>query len=273
MEKLREVFQEARRRGRVLFIPFLTGGYPSLEKSLQILVAIAEAGARIIELGIPFSDPIADGTTIQESSFMALQAGATPKKVLKLAEKLSGSYDVSIVILTYLNPVYRMGIRRFFEKARENGVSGIIIPDLPLEEARMVKHVAIEKDVSLILLAAPTTSDERLKLILRETMGFAYLVSLTGTTGEREKLPPTAIQLLQRSKRINQETPVAVGFGISKVSQAIELARLGADGIIVGSKIISAIRENVDGAEEAVRSLVGSFVKALGSGWKSRAES
>lgn len=265
MEKLRAVFQEARRRGHKLFIPFLMGGYPSLEKSLQILVAAAEAGARIIELGIPFSDPIADGATIQESSFIALQAGTTPRKVLELAERLLRSYDVSIVILTYLNPAYRMGIRRFFEKARESGVSGIIIPDLPLEEARRMRHIAIENDVSLVLLAAPTTSDRRLELILRETMGFAYLVSLTGTTGEREKLSPTAIKLLQRSKRINQETPLAVGFGISKVSQAVELARLGADGIIVGSKLISTIKENTSHAEEAVKDLVESFVKALAS--------
>ena len=262
MEELRERFYSARRRGHRLFIPFLTGGFPTLEKSLEILMAMAEAGAEIIELGIPFSDPIADGATIQESTYIALKAGATPRKILGLAKELTRSYNVSPVILTYLNPLYRMGVREFVEEARRSGVSGLIIPDLPLEEAKQIKHIAIKNDISLILLAAPTTSDERLKKILQETMGFAYLVSLTGTTGERAKLPESAIHLLERSKRLNHETPLAVGFGISSISQAIKLARMGADGIIVGSKIIPTIKRSANAVED-VRNLVESFVKAL----------
>ncbi|MEM2846303.1 MAG: tryptophan synthase subunit alpha [Nitrososphaerota archaeon] len=265
MNGLEERFRRARRRGCSLFIPYITGGYPDMESCRRIIEAMIQAGAEVIELGIPFSDPIADGVTIQESTFRALQAGATPRGVLELAGEISASHDISIAILTYLNPVYRMGLRRFMEEASRRGVDGIIIPDLPLEEAGPVKRIAMEYGVSLILLAAPTTSDERLARILDETMGFAYLVSLTGTTGERDALPPTAIQLLQRSKRLNPVKPVAVGFGVSRPSQAVELARLGADGVIAGSRIISEIRRSMESPEKAVGRLVREFVKALSS--------
>lgn len=263
MNELEERFRWARNGGRSLFIPYITGGYPDMETCRRIIDAMARAGAEVIELGIPFSDPIADGVTIQEATFRALQAGATPRNVLDLAGETSSSHDVSIVILTYLNPVYRMGLKRFMKEASRCGVDGIIIPDLPLEEAGPVKKIAMEHGISLVLLAAPTTSDERLARILDETMGFTYLVSLTGTTGEREALPPTAIQLLQRSKRLNPEKPVAVGFGVSKPKQAVELAKLGADGVIAGSRIISEIRRGRESPEKAVEKLVREFVKAL----------
>jgi tryptophan synthase alpha chain len=263
MNGLEERFRRARRMGRSLFIPYITGGYPDTETCRRILDAMAGAGAEIIELGIPFSDPIADGVTIQEATFKALQAGATPRRVLELAGEISSSHDVSIVILTYLNPVYRMGSRRFMEEASRRGVEGIIIPDLPLEEAGPVKGVAMEHGISLVLLAAPTTSDERLARILDETMGFTYLVSLTGTTGERDALPPTAIQLLRRSKSISPEKPVAVGFGVSRPDQAVELARLGADGVIAGSRIISEIKRSSASPEKAVERLMREFMEAL----------
>ncbi len=263
MNRLEERFKRAKNDGRALFVPYITGGYPDIEACKRILRAMAEAGAEIIELGVPFSDPIADGVTIQEATFRALQAGATPKSVLELAGEISASRDVSLVILTYLNPVYRMGLRRFMEEASRRGVEGIIIPDLPLEEAGPVRKIAMKHGISLVLLAAPTTSDERLARILEETMGFAYLVSLKGTTGERDMLPPTAIQLLQRSKRLNSNKPVAVGFGVSKPGQAVELVRLGAEGVIAGSRIITEIKRNFKNPEKAVRRLVREFVKAL----------
>mgnify|MGYP000729760330 CR=1 FL=1 len=263
MNWIEERFRRARRIGRSLFIPYITGGYPDMKTCRRILEAMVEAGAEIIELGIPFSDPIADGVTIQDATYKALQAGATPRKVLELAKEVSSGYDVSIVILTYLNPVYRMGLRRFMEEASRHGVGGVIIPDLPLEEAGPVKRVAMEHGISLVLLAAPTTSDERLARILDETMGFAYLVSLTGTTGERESLPPTAIQLLRRSKSLNPEKPVAVGFGVSRPDQAVELAKLGANGIIAGSRVISEIKRSLMSPEKAVERLVKGFVDAL----------
>ena len=263
MNRIEERFRRARRIGRSLFIPYITGGYPDMETCRRILEAMVESGAEIIELGIPFSDPIADGVTIQEATFKALQAGATPRKVLELAKEISSRHDVSIVILTYLNPAYRMGLRRFMEEALRHGVSGVIIPDLPLEEAGPVKRIAMEHEISLVLLAAPTTSDGRLARILDETMGFAYLVSLTGTTGERDFLPPTAIQLLRRSKNLNPEKLVAVGFGVSRPDQAVKLARLGADGIIAGSRIISEIKRNPVSPEKAVERLVKGFVDVL----------
>lgn len=265
MSELEERFKRARRSNRSIFIPYVTGGYPSIEVCKRILRAMADAGVELIELGIPFSDPIADGVTIQEATFKALQAGATPRKTLEMAGEISAAYDLSIVILTYLNPVYKMGLRRFMVEASRHGVDGVIIPDLPLEEAEPMKRIAIEYGISLVLFAAPTTSDERLARILDETMGFAYLVSLTGTTGEREVLPPTAIQLLKRSKRLNPEKPVAVGFGVSRPEQAVELAKLGADGVIVGSKIISEIGRSLESPEKTVEALVREFVKALGN--------
>lgn len=263
MSGLEERFKRAKSGGRSLFIPYITGGYPDMEICRRIIEAMAEAGAEVIELGIPFSDPIADGVTIQEATFRALQARATPRGVLDLAGEILASHDISIVVLTYLNPIYRMGLRRFMEEASRRGIEGVIIPDLPLEEAGPVKRIAMEHGISLVLLAAPTTSDERLARILDETMGFAYLVSLTGTTGERDALPPTAIHLLQRSKRLNPAKPVAVGFGVSRPSQAIELAKLGADGVIAGSRIISEIRRSLESPEKAVKRLVRDFLKAL----------
>lgn len=264
MNGLEERFLRARRRGKTLFIPFLTGGYPDIEKSKRVLEAVAEAGVEVIELGIPFSDPIADGVTIQEANARALMAGATPVKVLEIAGHITSRYDVSVVILSYLNPVYRIGMNRFMERARAMGVEGLIVPDLPLEEARLVRPIAERYEMSLVLLAAPTTSDVRLAQILDESMGFTYLVSLKGTTGEREEIPPTAEQLLLRAKGIRPDKPVAVGFGISSPVQASRLGALGADGIIVGSRLISEIKRSGDEPEDAVKALVQSFLRGLG---------
>ncbi|MCS7133168.1 MAG: tryptophan synthase subunit alpha, partial [Aigarchaeota archaeon] len=172
--------------------------------------------------------------------------------VLEIACHITSRYDVSMVILTYLNPVYRMGVEKFMEKAQSMGVSGLIIPDLPLEEARAIKPISEKYGISLVLLAAPTTSDERLAQILEESMSFTYLISLKGTTGERDEVPPTAQQLLLRAKKIKPDKPVAIGFGISSPSQTKKLSKLGADGIIVGSRLISEIKKNEDRPEEAV---------------------
>lgn len=263
MEGLEARFAEARRRGRAVFIPFITGGYPSIERSRNILEAMADVGVEVMELGIPFSDPIADGVTIQEATMVALSAGTTPRKVLEIAGQVVRRYDVSIIILSYLNPVYRMGLEKFMEECRKAGVSGLIVPDLPLEEAMALKPTAEKYGVSLVLLAAPTTSDERLAKILDESMGFTYLVSLKGTTGERDEIPPTAQQLLLRAKKLRPEKCVAVGFGISSPPQAKGLSKLGADGIIVGSKLISEIKKNERRPEEAIKDFVKKFLDEL----------
>ena len=251
------------RRNSTLFIPYLTGGFPSLEKSERILRAMADEGVEVMEVGIPFSDPIADGITIQEATTIALSSGATPRKILDMAGRITSSYDTSIVLMTYLNPIYRFGIERFLEKMREKNVSGIIIPDLPLEEAQLIKHPAQKHGISLILLASPTTNDRRLTRILRESMGFTYLVSLKGTTGERDAIPDSAYQIIRRAKRLAPNKPVAIGFGISNPQHARKLAQEGADGVVVGSKIISTIKSNINDAEANVRKLIRSFLDVL----------
>ncbi len=248
---------------RTLFIPYMTGGFPNLSKSESILRAMAEEGVKVMEVGIPFSDPIADGITIQEATSTALSSGATPRKILDMIGRITSSYDVSIVLMTYLNPVYRFGVDRFLEKMREKGASGIIIPDLPLEESHIIKLPAKKHDVSLILLAAPTTSDARLRRILEESMGFTYLVSLKGTTGERSQIPKTAYRIIRRAKSLAPSRRIAIGFGISSPQHAKDLAKQGADGIIVGSKIISSIRNDPENAESRIRDLVKSFLKVL----------
>lgn len=263
MEDLEAKFIENRNLGRALLIPFLTGGYPNIERSKRIMEVMAEAGVEVMELGIPFSDPIADGVTIQEANMRALMMGATTRKTLEIAGHITSRYDVSIVILTYLNPIYRMGVERFMGEARKMGISGLIVPDLPLEEARAIKPIAEKSGISLVLLAAPTTSDERLVQILEESMGFTYLVSLKGTTGERDEIPPTAQQLLLRAKRLRPKKPVAIGFGISSPSQAKKLSILGADGVIVGSKLISEIKRSEADPEEAVKVFVENFLREM----------
>jgi len=261
--RIGEAFARAKRDPGGLVIPYLTGGYPDLEKSEQLLCALAEAGAEVIELGIPFSDPIADGVTIQEATYIALRSGATPIKVLKLAERVTGRYDVSMIILSYLNPIIRIGISRFMEEASSRGVSGLIVPDLPLEEAGLVKSCAERFNVSLILLAAPTTNDERLARIIELSDDFTYLVSLKGVTGARDRIPETAASLVRRAKRLRPDKYVAVGFGISTPTQAAQLIEEGADGIIVGSKLISLIMENPGREFEALNSFFSSFIDGI----------
>lgn len=261
--KLEDVFEYAKRNSRAVFIPYLTGGYPNMNRSLDLLEVLADSGADIIELGIPFSDPIADGVTIQEASSQALLHGATPKGVLRLVSYITSRYDVPIIVMTYINPVLRIGVRNFLQLSKESGVCGLIIPDLPLEEARKLKPIINEFGISLVLLASPTTNDRRLIEIMDESDGFVYLVSLKGTTGERETIPQTALDLIKRSRMLKPEKNLAIGFGISTPQQASFLVKNGADGIVVGSKLISIIKANIDNAEDALRKVVKEFLSAM----------
>lgn len=246
------------RAGRAALMPYLMGGFPDQEGSLRIGEAYADAGADLIELGVPFSDPLADGPVIQEAGAQALRAGATPDSVLDLARELSGR--VPVVLMTYSNLVLRRGIEAFAADLAEAGVSGLIVPDLPLEEADEMAGACDEQGIALVPLVAPTSTDERLERIGARAQGFLYTVSVSGTTGERSGEDGYG-EVIERA-RSHTSVPVALGFGISTPEQADAAARAGADGVIVGSRLVREAAESDDPAR-ACGTLLGQFAQAL----------
>lgn len=254
MSRLRDAFAAARAQGRTALICYAMGGDPSLDATEELLLALDGAGADVIELGIPFSDPIADGPTLQAAATRALAAGASLGKLLALAGKLRGNIRAPIVAMGYLNPIESMTAQRFARAAREAGIAGGIIPDLPFEEAQPVREALASEGLDLVPLIAPTTGPARAAAIVREARGFVYYVSVTGVTGARAELPEDLAARL-RDLRALSPVPVAVGFGISRPEQAAAL-RGHADGVVVGSALVSAHqRGGSRAAEELVRSL------------------
>ena len=260
MMELEEVFEVARSKGRAVFIAYMTGGFPDAERCAEILTSMAEEGADVLEVGIPFSDPIADGVTIQEASQIALSRGATPRRVLEIVGEVKRRVDVPVVLMSYLNVFIRYGVRRFAEDARLRGASAMIFPDLPLEESDPFKRVLNQARLGLVLLASPVTSDGRLATILDLSDVFTYLVSVTGVTGERREVPVTALELLRRSKRLRPERRVAVGFGVSSPEHGRVLSEEGADGVVVGSKLVSLVMR---GTPDELREFVRRFKASL----------
>ena len=235
-------------------MPYLMGGYPSVGGSIECGLAAVDAGADLLELGVPFSDPLADGPVIHTAGTEALRTGVTPHDVLGVARELSGS--IPVVLMVYVNLVFARGAERFADEAAAAGAAGLIVPDLPHDEAESVRAACDEAGIALVPLVAPTTTDERLAEIGAGARGFAYTVSLTGTTGERDALPPELTRTVGRV-RAATDVPVAVGFGISTAEHARGVAEV-ADGVIVGSRIVRAAGEG--GAEavgEVVRELAG----------------
>jgi len=234
------------------FIGFITGGDPSIEKTKEFVLEMVRAGADLIEIGIPFSDPIAEGPVIQEANTRALCAGATVEKLFTLVEELKKETDVPIVFLTYINPVFRygMGINSpkektgydsFFQRCSDVGLDGIIIPDLPFEEQQPVREAAGKHDIDLISLIAPT-SEERIKEIAKTATGFIYLVSSMGVTGVRSEITTDLTSITAAIKSVTS-VPVAIGFGIHSPVQAAQMAKI-ADGVIVGSAIVKIIAQH-----------------------------
>jgi len=241
---------------RAALMPYLMGGYPDLEASTAAGLAAAAAGADLIELGIPFSDPLADGPVIHAAATAALERGATPHGVLRVCERLAA--EVPVVLMVYVNVVLTAGAEAFALRAAAAGASGLIVPDLPHDEAGDVRAACDAEGLALVPLVAPTTTPERVAEIGREARGFVYTVSLTGTTGERAELPPGLVDTVARVKGAT-EVPVAVGFGISTAEQARAVAEL-ADGVIVGTRLVRAAGE---GGPAAVGALVGELAEAL----------
>jgi tryptophan synthase alpha chain len=248
----------ALRRGRAALMPYLMGGFPDMATSRAIGEAYAAAGADLVELGIPYSDPLADGPVIHAAGIAALRAGATAGGVLEVAEALSRRLPV--VLMCYVNLVLARGPDAFAAAAREAGVSGLIVPDLPLEEAPEIEAACAEHAIALVPLVAPTSPDERLARIGARARGFLYTVSVTGTTGERASGEDEFRAILDRV-RAHTSVPVALGFGIATAEQAAAAARAGADGVIVGSRLVRAAAEADDPA-----AAVGEVVAALAAG-------
>jgi tryptophan synthase alpha chain len=244
---------------RAALMPYIMGGYPDLAASIRIGAAAVAAGADVLELGIPFSDPLADGPVIHEAATRALAAGVGVESVLEVAAELA--LLVPVVLMTYTNILLAPGVERFLHRAQERGVSGLIVPDLPLEEADEIASAAAAAGVALVPLVAPTTPEERLARIGAHARGFVYVVSVTGTTGERAGTAEALAPLIARA-RAHTSVPVALGFGISTPEQAAAAADAGADGVIVGSRLVRAVGEGGDPAH-AVARLVGEFAAAL----------
>lgn len=264
VERISEAFASARADGRrAALMPYLMGGFPDPGTSYEIARACVDGGASLLELGVPFSDPLADGPVIQAAGTAALRAGVTLHDVLGVAGQLSQD-GVPIVIMCYENQILARGVERFADMLLTAGVSGLIVPDLPLDEADTVLAACNERDLALVPLVAPTTPDERLDRIVSRARGFLYVVSLTGTTGERSSLTSVLPGLLQRAKS-RAMVPVAVGFGIGTPEQARAAADAGADGVIIGSRLVRAAQEAADPPAE-VGALVREFSAALAFG-------
>lgn len=256
IERIQAAFAKGERRAALM--PYLLGGYPDPERSRACVVAAIEAGADLIELGVPFSDPLADGPVIHEAASQALARGVTPGDVLAIAEAVADRCPV--VLMAYANLVFTFGAARFCERLQAAGVAGLIVPDLPFDEADELRAETDRWGLALVPLSAPTSTDERLKSLGAVARGFVYAVSLTGTTGERAELPPGLPEFVARV-RANTSVPVAVGFGISGPRQAARVAEF-ADGVIVGSRIVRAAgEEGPQGVEAVVRELAGALTQ------------
>jgi tryptophan synthase alpha chain len=254
-DRIAEAFASSGKRAALM--PYLMGGFPDVETSKAIGRAYAEAGADLVELGIPFSDPLADGPVVHQAGTRALAAGATVEGVLEVCSELS--QHLPVVIMCYANLVVVRTPERFADALAEAGASGLIVPDLPLEEAPVVLEACDARGIALVPLVAPTTPDERFARIGERARGFLYTVSVTGTTGERTSSDFAAV--VRRAKQ-HTDVPVALGFGISTPEQAAAAADAGADGVIVGSRLVRAAGESDDPAG-AVRDVVGAMSQAL----------
>ena len=262
MSRTERVFRKLKNK-RAAFIPFVVAGDPDLKTTEALVLKMGECGADIIELGVPFSDPLADGPTIQAGSQRALKNGVNLKEIFRMAEKLKGN-STPLVLMTYFNPVFQYGLKSFAEDCLRHGIDGVIIPDLPPEEAGPWIREAKPVEVDTIFLLAPTSSTERIRLANRYSSGFLYYVSVIGVTGTRGKLPEALKAGIRQIKKYSQK-PVAVGFGISTPEQVKEVSRI-ADGVIVGSAIVKMIEENLGNPELVAK--VGDFVFSFAEGLK-----
>ena len=257
--RIDQKFQTLRHRGKKAFIAFLTAGDPSLNVTEELVLAFEQAGVDMVELGVPFSDPLADGATIQASYQRALKNHTMLTKILKIVQNIRRHSQIPIALMTSYNPVFHFKEEKFVSQAVAAGVDGVIIPDLPPEEAKNLIRAARKKGLATIFFISPTTTVSRMKKIVQSSTGFIYYISLTGVTGSRKDLPSDLLKNLNRAKSMTDK-PVCVGFGISTAAQVKEVSRIS-DGVIVGSAIVKKIEENL-GKNHLVKN-VAEFVRGL----------
>ncbi|MGB7902838.1 MAG: tryptophan synthase subunit alpha [Halobacteriota archaeon] len=268
MTGIAATFRELKRRSEGGLIVYVMAGDPTPKHTLKIVDALAAGGADIVELGIPFSDPIADGPTLQRAAGRALEAGTTPRKVFDLACAITNSHEVPVAVMTYYNIVHQMGVEAFCSVAEQSGVSGVIAPDLPIEEASLYKEAATRHGIDTIFLAAPSTSTVRLEKLVTASSGFVYLVSANGITGVQKILQDDSISSIQRTASIIRgRAPLAVGFGLSLPSHVRQVIDNGASAAVVGSRFAQIVEQHLDdghgmlkGLRECAQSLKGSML-------------
>ena len=264
MNLIDKKFARLKLANRAALVPFLVAGDPDITQSLELLKTAAQ-NSDILEVGFPFSDPLADGPIIQKAHARALNSGTTPSKVFNLVKKVKTSSDIPLVAMVYANLILQRGINKFYSDCRKSGIDGIIIPDVPLEEITPYLKAAKKYDIKQILMVAPTTTSRRLYKILKTADGFIYLVSSLGVTGIRKQLPGQLPNVLATIKQKTQ-TPVAVGFGINSPIQAKRLSTAGADGIIIGSAIIELLQKKPKNQQKgALKKYLSSFAYYLNS--------
>jgi len=259
LNRIDVVFRQLTKKGIPALIPFVTAGDPDMETTYGLVLEIGRRGADIIELGMPFSDPLADGPTIQAASQRALKQGVNLEGIFSLVEKLRCKTQIPLVLMGYYNPIYHFGLERFGVQAAKLGVDGVIIPDLPPEEATLWKRIADPLGLYTIFLVAPTSPPDRIEKIVKLSHGFIYYVSVTGVTGTRKQLPSDLIACLKLVKKYTNK-PVAVGFGVSTPDQVRFLAP-HVDGIVVGSALIKVIERHI--GDDKLIPAVGDFIFSL----------
>lgn len=254
-------FQSLRDRAECALIPFITAGDPDLETTAKALRVLDQAGADLIELGVPYSDPLADGPVIQAAATRALQKGVKLEDVLEIVKAATNEIKAPIILFTYYNPIFYRGIEPFLDQIVEAGVQGLVVPDLPLEEANTLLKPAAKRGIEVTLLVAPTSPLERIQAIAQQSQGFIYLVSVTGVTGMRSQVASRVEELLSSLHSVTDK-PIGVGFGISQPEQALQLKQWGADAIIVGSAFVKLLAS--ERPEQALVS-IGEFCHRLKS--------
>ncbi len=261
MNRIDKKFSELKSRKTPAFIPFITAGDPDLPTTRELILEFEKKGADLIELGIPFSDTIADGPVIQASYYRTLLNGVKVSHILEMVSELRRKSEIPIVAMVSYSTVYKIGYQSFVEKAVNAGLDGLTIPDLPVEENSEIFEIAKSKDFKIVCFIAPTTTDQRISLITQKSQGFLYYIAVVGITGMRDSLPDDVVQNIRKIKQMTN-TPIAVGFGVSSPAQA-KLIGKTADGVIVGSAIVKEIERYAKDSREVLLRSVGGFVGEL----------
>lgn len=267
MNRIDKALSELKSKGKKAFIPFITAGDPTLDNTKSLIKTLESVGADIIELGIPFSDPIADGPSIQRASLRSLEHNTSLKDVINMVAEIRKDTQIPIVLMGYYNPIFKYGVAKFAKDATESGVDGVIVADLPPDESAELTESAKEHNLATIFLVAPTSTPDRVKLIAESSTGYIYCVSTTGVTGARTTVSDMLEPTLELIKKYTDK-PIAVGFGVSTPEQASEIAKV-ADGVIIGSAIVNLIEEHKDDPSElllSVKDFASKLAKAIKRG-------